>query len=87
MIDFQFIPALQKYGGSDHFLFQQDGDTPHCTAQTSELLKVYFDERLISRRAEIEWPASSPDLRPLDFYLWGHLDKLVKKVHQKQKLN
>ena len=31
----------------------------------------------IGRRGPIEWPARSPDLTPLDFYLWGHLKDLV----------
>uniref|UniRef100_A0A158P5N6 Tc1-like transposase DDE domain-containing protein n=1 Tax=Tetranychus urticae TaxID=32264 RepID=A0A158P5N6_TETUR len=82
MNDLEFIPALQKYGGPDNFWFQQDGATPHCTDMTLELLRVYFGERII-RRADIEWPASSPDLNPLDFYLWGHLDAQVKKARPK----
>ena len=26
-----------------------------------------------SRKCEFAWPAYSPDLNPLDFFLWGHL--------------
>ncbi|KOC67790.1 hypothetical protein WH47_11191 [Habropoda laboriosa] len=34
--------------------------------------------RLINGRGgRINWPARSPDLNPLDFYLWGHLKSLV----------
>jgi hypothetical protein len=25
----------------------------------------------------VSWPPRSPDLNPLDFYLWGHLKSLV----------
>jgi hypothetical protein len=25
----------------------------------------------------MEWPPRSPDLSPLDFYLWGHLKAMV----------
>ena len=25
----------------------------------------------------IAWPARSPDLTPLDYYLWGHLKSLI----------
>ena len=34
-------------------------------------LKKIFGNRLISRRAEVEWPAHSPDLNPLDYTFWG----------------
>ena len=34
---------------------------------------------MISRKAirGIEWPPRSPDLNPLDFYLWGYLKSIV----------
>ena len=47
MIDFEFIPALRSYGGPAGFWFQQDGATCHCTDYSLELLKVYFDNRII----------------------------------------
>ena len=31
----------------------------------------------IGRGEPIPWPPRSPDLNPLDFYLWGHLKALV----------
>ncbi|KOC67855.1 hypothetical protein WH47_12185, partial [Habropoda laboriosa] len=30
-------------------------------------------------RGPINWPARSPDLNPLNFYLWRHLKSLVYK--------
>jgi hypothetical protein len=32
---------------------------------------------MIGRGGPTAWPPSSPDLNPLDFYLWGHLKSLV----------
>ncbi|KYN06954.1 hypothetical protein ALC62_02077, partial [Cyphomyrmex costatus] len=36
--------------------------------------------RWIGRRGAIEWPPRSPDLTPLDFFLWGHLKFVVYKT-------
>ena len=40
-------------------------------------LKTIFGNRIISRRAEIEWPSRSPDLNPLDYSFWGQAMKAV----------
>ena len=29
-----------------------------------------FEDRIISRRADVVWPPRSSDLTPLDYYLW-----------------
>ena len=44
--------------------FQQDGATP-CTAnEILAWLRQRFEERLISRRCDVEWAPHSPDLNP-----------------------
>lgn len=40
-------------------------------------LDTQFPHRWIGRRGEIEWPARSPDLTPLDYFLWGYLKSKV----------
>ncbi|KAL3265703.1 hypothetical protein HHI36_009906 [Cryptolaemus montrouzieri] len=37
------------------------------------ILDENFPQAWIGRRGHIEWPPRSPDLAPLDFFLWGHL--------------
>jgi hypothetical protein len=54
--------------------FQQDGTLPHFGLQVRQYLDVIFQDKWIGRRAAIEW---SPDLTPLDFFLWGHLKNRV----------
>jgi hypothetical protein len=36
-------------------------------------LNQTFGEQLIGRGGPVNWPARSPVLNPLDFWLWGHL--------------
>ena len=51
--------------------FQQDGATCHTAEVTFDVLRTVFEERIISRRADVVWPHRSCDLTPLDYYLWG----------------
>ena len=61
----------------DNIWFQQDGAPCHTASETLELIGDKFDERVISRRANIAWPPRSCDLTPLDFFLWGFLKEKV----------
>ena len=51
--------------------FQQDGATCHTAEATLEVLRPVFEDRIISRRADVVGPHRSCDLTPLDYYLWG----------------
>lgn len=53
--------------------FQQDGAPPHNSNILRELLEGTFPDRWISTHGPVKWPPRSPDLTPLDFYLWGYL--------------
>jgi hypothetical protein len=81
MRDLELILALKSFDNLLDFWFQQDGATCHCTEGSLDLLPVYLGNRVISRRATIQWPPS--DLNPLDFYLWEVLDNNVKKGNPK----
>ena len=54
-----------------------DGAPPHFGVVVQEYLNAHFPNRWIGRGGPISWPARSPDLNPIDFYLWGHLKSLV----------
>jgi hypothetical protein len=45
-----------------------------------EYLNRKYPNRWIGRNGPIRWPPRSPDLTPLDFYLWGHMKDLVYEV-------
>lgn len=61
----------------NHLIFQQDGAPPHYALPVRQYLDEVFPEKWIGRRGAIEWPPRSPDLTPLDFFLWGHLKSKV----------
>ena len=51
--------------------FQQDGDTCHTAEATLDVLCPVFENRIISRRANVVWPHRSCDLTPLHYYMCG----------------
>ena len=57
--------------------FQQDGAPPHYLQGVRDYLNIVFPNRWIGRRGAIEWPARSPDLTPLDYFLWGYLKSKI----------
>lgn len=59
-----------------HGYFQQDGATAHTAVATLQYLREFYDDRLISRGV---WPARSPDLTPLDFYIFGRIKNNIFK--------
>lgn len=59
--------------------YMHDGAPPHFAIIVRNLLsrQDYFGRRWIGRGGPNEWPPRSPDLNPLDFFLWGHCKSLV----------
>ena len=77
----QFYPeCLEKGLDMTKMWWKQDGATPHASNYALEWLKEKFGEKIISRRTDHVWPSNSPDLSPLDFYLWGKIKDNVYKT-------
>lgn len=57
--------------------FQQDGAPIHSTQVITNYLEQEFDGKWIGRYSNYQWPPRSPDLSPLDFFLWGYLKETV----------
>ena len=60
--------------------YQHDGAPPHFDVNVRRHLDNAFPDHWIGRGGPVGWPARSPDLNPLDFFLWGHLKSLVYKT-------
>lgn len=59
--------------------YQCDGAPIHSSRQVKEKLLEMFRGKVIGRNMEQIWPPRSPDLTPLDFFLWGYLKQIVYK--------
>ncbi|PNF30502.1 hypothetical protein B7P43_G10874 [Cryptotermes secundus] len=72
---FPQIEALQP-----EIIFQQDGESPHWSTIVRDALDKHFPEGWIGRGGPISWPPSSPNVTPLDFFLWGYVKNIVYKT-------
>lgn len=70
------IPIRQR----QDMIFQLDGAPMHNARIVREWLETKFPGKWIGRNSPlIRWPPRSPDLTPLDYFLWGTLkDKVYK---------
>lgn len=73
----QFVGSLSEEELNKAW-FQQDNAPAHTADVTLDHLNRVFSGRLISKGL---WPPRSPDLSPLDFYLWGYLKQVAYNNH------
>jgi hypothetical protein len=62
--------------------FQLDGVTEHTAVIAREWLKSRFGNKVILHLTDFPWPARSPDLLPLDFFLWSYMEEKVFSTRQ-----
>ena len=78
------IPELNKAKVSSRIIFQQDGARAHTSKKSLDFLQEVFPAGVISDKLENGWPPCSPDLSPVDFWLWGYLrDKVYSAPRPK----
>ena len=57
--------------------FQMDGAPPHFYREVRQFLDTQFSNRWLGRGGTQNWPARSPDLTSVDFFLWGYIKGMV----------
>ncbi|XP_025422960.1 uncharacterized protein LOC112692505 [Sipha flava] len=57
--------------------FQHNGALAHNAITVRRYLNQIFSNRWIGTNGVVPWPARSPDLTPLDFFLWEYLKTVV----------
>lgn len=57
--------------GDENFIFQQDSAPAH----KAKVVQAYCEANFPDFIDTSEWPASSPDLNPLNFFVWGFMLK------------
>ncbi|EEZ97614.1 hypothetical protein TcasGA2_TC012948 [Tribolium castaneum] len=72
------LPLADRVG----MWFMQVGAPPHFAVDVRQWLQQHFAGRWIGRGNEAPhfWPPRSPDLNPLDFYVWGTIKQEVYKT-------
>ncbi|XP_050307511.1 uncharacterized protein LOC126744196 [Anthonomus grandis grandis] len=79
MLRNEIVPVINEIAGDNFNItyFQQDGAAPHYAINVRNYLDETFPGRVIGRRGTIEWPPRSPDMSPLDYFLWGYFKNKV----------
>lgn len=56
-----------------NMIYMHDGAPAHFARNIRDWLTEHFPDRWIGRGGPLLWPARSPDLNPLDFFVWGFI--------------
>ena len=83
IVEHTYLVDCWEHFGGQHFVFQQDGASSHTARTTQD----YLDKNCPGFIKKTEWPASSPDLNPLDYFIWGYLQQAVDKEKPKDEVS
>lgn len=62
-------------------MFQQDCAPPQWSVTVCDISKEISPKRWIGHDGPILWPPRSPDVIPLDFFVWGYMKDLIYNTH------
>lgn len=74
-----FLPNIQSIANGKDWIWQQDGASAHTSGQVTNFL----NKNLGAKRWIKNWPPSSPDCSPLDYFLWGHVEPKIADMAPK----
>ena len=72
----ELFPAIEKLINQDDWIFIQDGASLHTSNLVQNFLKEELKRRYVNAQ---EWPPTSPDSNPLDYFFWN---KVKEKVYE-----
>lgn len=70
------LPYANRVFENNPWVFQQDGAPSHTAKIVQQWLRANVPD-FIEKDA---WPASSPDLNPLDYFVWGYMLSQLKTL-------
>lgn len=62
----------------EELIFQHDGAPAHFSRQAREILNARYPDKWMGRGGPIIWPARSPDLNVLDYFVWYYVKNLIE---------
>ena len=68
-------PWIERITGGTDYVFQQDSAPAHTANRTQE----WCQQNLHMTWTKDIWPPNSPDLNPMDYYVWGAVESKVNE--------
>ena len=68
-------PWIDQAAAGRPFVWQQDSAPCHTSRKT----QAWLSENFVDHTGPDIWPPSSPDCNPLDFFVWGAVDRETNK--------
>ena len=78
MLKHYVVSQLEEF--QPRVVFQQDGPPPHWGLIVRDFLNETFPNRWIGRNGPTPWLPRSPDITPLDFFLWSYVKDRVYRT-------
>jgi len=75
MLELHVAPQLEE--SQLWIIFQQDGAPSPWGSDVGRFLDAAFPNRWIGRDGPTPWSPRTPDITPLDFFLWGYVKDKV----------
>ena len=66
----ELFPAIEKFMTRGDWIFVQDGASSHTSHLVQDFLRDTMKNRFVRKD---DWPPSSPDSNPLDYYFWNQV--------------
>lgn len=76
LLDEAGVPANVRL----HMYYMHDGAPCHSSDAITQHLNGVFGNRWLANTGPWRWPARSPDLTPMDFFLWGFVKNYVYRT-------
>ena len=69
------IPWIKQVAGDRPWVWQQDSAPCH----TSKMSMTFLNNNCYDLVTPDIWPPNSPDLNPMDYFVWGHIERHTNK--------
>ena len=75
------IPEYHRQNALSEAVWMQDGAPLRVGSSVKSLLSQQFGAVVTSHHLPFPWPPKSPDLTPMDFWLWGYMKSKVYEFY------
>lgn len=69
-------PWIEEVSAGRPYVFQQDSAPAHTARKTQKWMTDNFFDHITPAM----WPPNSPDCNPLDYYVWGAVERITNKT-------